>query len=298
MTQQKPDSNKQTPQNSLSDLPYTDLLFIPDTELETELAAALKNNCFELHLQPQVKLNNWSLAGVEALLRWQHPTYGVIPPEHFLPVLEQSGMLDELGHWVLQEACRLNKVWQDGGAAPLRIAINIAASQWRHTKFHDTVMDILTTAGFTPAQLVFEIAEEGLMTESDRQLFERLRHHGIKLALNYTGKGLTSACDISDLPIDIIKIDKSLTQHIVNNRQDRSIMQTLLSFAHENTLEVIAEGVETAQQLLFLNALQCTTAQGFLLSHPLPIENFTALYQHDARFDYLIDKISRQWQNR
>lgn len=298
MTEHNPDFEQPAHPGMLTDLPYDEQLLLPGSALEKELYAALENEQFELHLQPQINLQHWSLSGAEVLLRWQHPAYGLIPPAYFIPVLEDSGMLDEVGQWVLQQTCKLNRRWQDSGLAPLRFAINVWNSQLEQDNFLAMLTETLDSSGLPPECLELELTENGLLEGLDENsaLFDELRQAGIRLALNYSGEGSSSDGNFHELPIDVIKIDKRLIQRIANNRDRRELLATILSFAHEQGLQVVAEGVETAAQLLFLKAMHCQTAQGFLLSHPLSVESFTQLYQAGTGFEHLVEKVGRQWQ--
>jgi len=291
------DANTDADKTSQASATDIDCPFESLAEFESELTQALKNDQFILHLQPKVDLSTWSIQGVEVLLRWKHPQQGIIPPAMFIPLLEQTGMIVDVGQWVLGEACELNRQWQVSGLPPVQIAINVSGTQLSRAGFAETVCGILDNTNLPAEFLALEFTENGLFTDtaSNIKVCNQLRNKGIKLALDYSGKGYTSTEDISQLPIDIIKLDKELIHHIAHSQEHRAIMATILDFAHQNRLTVVAEGVETAEQLLFLNAMHCTSAQGFLLAHPMSVENFEKLYRAAPRYEYLIEKISHHW---
>lgn len=203
MTEFSPDFKNRAHHSNLSDLPYNEQLLIPGTELEKELHAALEKNQFELHLQPKVCLNSWSIQGMEVLLRWQHPQHGIIPPAFFIPALEQTGMIADVGQWVLGEACKLNQQWQASGLSPVPIAINVSGTQLSRARFAETVFDTLGTTNLSPEYLELEFTENSLFSDtvSNIKVCNQLRGKGIKLALDYSGLGYTSIEDISELPM-------------------------------------------------------------------------------------------------
>lgn len=278
-------------------VPHSGYAAISHKRLKKELAAAVKERQFIIYMQPKINLNNWSIQGVEILLRWRHPRYGLIQPEHFIPIIEETGLISEVGLWVIEEACRANKQWQDSGLKPLQVAINISCTQLQQNDFLDSVTCILDKTGFAPELLEFEFSDTCLFDKLDEhaELFHQIRAKGIKLALKYSITGLPITLDLSELPVDTINIDKELTHQIANNKENRQIMSTILDLAHGHKLEVVAEGVETAEQLIFLNAMQCKTAQGFLFSHPVSIARFEELCRTNTKYDHLIKKISHQW---
>lgn len=294
------DAQTDADQASQPDVIEIDYPFENLAELESELAGALQSNQFILHLQPTINLTSWSIQGLQVLLRWNHPQQGIIPPELFIPVLEQTGMIVEVGQWVLTEAGELNRRWQEEGITAIPMTIKVSGPQLASEDFAEILYGILDRTNLSPQYLVLELTESGLFTDTSRniRLCNRLRNKGIRLALDYSGHGNTSCEDISELPIDIIKLDRELIHQIANHHEQRAIMATILNFAYQNRLEVIAEGVETAEQLLFLNAMHCTGAQGFLLAPPMAIEKFEGLFRTTPRYDYLIERLSHQWQSK
>lgn len=266
--------------------------------IENDLINALENNQFVLHFQPKIDLNSMSMCGMEALIRWEHPEKGTIPPLEFIPALEESGLIHRVGLWVIERACKINKQWIDTGLPPLQIAVNISTIQLNRDDFVDNIFEILDNTGLDPKYLELELTESGLLSDIDANIimFEKLRAKGIKLALDDFGTGYSSLSYICKLPIDIIKIDKEFIHQITSGRQTRSVVTAILSFAHGLRLDIVAEGVETTEQLVFLNAMRCTTAQGFLLSKPLPQEEFESLYRRGTSFEHIFKEINKQWQ--
>ena len=277
-----------------TDYPF---LALPVKQQVQQLSNAINEKQFVIYLQPKINLSNWKIQGAEILLRWLHPEFGLLLPEQFFAPLEQSGLLEKIGAWQVRKACQLNLFWQKCSLKTLCMAINVSCSQLMDDKFLTAIEQTIQQTGIDPACIELEISDGCLFDNVDEQrnVFENIRSKGIRLALKYSISGLPVTIDFNSLPIDAINIDKELTQQISNNRENRQIMSTILAFAHQHSLEVIAEGVETAEQLIFLNAMHCSAAQGFLLNPPLSTEKFTELYQSGKRYNHLIDKLSRYW---
>lgn len=268
---------------------------IPDSQLalEKELILAIEKNQFELYFQPKINLDTMSMQGMEALLRWNHPHKGIIYPADFIPALEETGMINQVGQWVIEQACRQNRKWIDSGLPPLRVAVNVSNIQLNRGDFAETVFAILDKTGLEPKWLELELTESGLMADIDANIhmFNKLRNKGIKLALDDFGTGYSSLSYICKLPIDVIKIDKEFVQQISNDKQNQSIVTAILSFAHGLRLEIVAEGVELAEQVVFLQAMRCNMAQGYLFSHPLPADGFEKLCRSDKHLRQLATDI-------
>lgn len=242
--------------------------------LENALRRALARQELVLYYQGQVR-GDGRLVGCEALLRWQHPEMGLVPPSHFIPVAEDSGLIVPIGEWVLAEACRQQVRWAAHG---LSMAVNISALQFRKASFVETVERILAETGADPAYLELEITESALMQPSD-ELFERLhrlRALGITLALDDFGTGYSSLAYLKRLPISRLKLDRSFVMDIPRDPEDVAIATATLSMAADLGLEVVAEGVETPEQAEFLVGRGCRLLQGFLFSRPLPAAEFVA----------------------
>ncbi|MDH5446223.1 MAG: EAL domain-containing protein [Gammaproteobacteria bacterium] len=261
-----------------------------------QLETAINKSQFTIYLQPIINLSSWSIQGVEVLLRWRHPEYGLLTPDYFLSDLEKSGLINKVDPWVLKKAGHLNMYLTKCGLKPLRLAVNISCVHLVEKSFLPQLDSLITKSGISPEFLELEITDQCLFDNIDTQVnvLQKIRDKGIKLALKYSISGLPITIDLDRLPVDIINIDKELTHQITGNKENRQIMSTILTFSKTHQLEVVAEGIETAEQLIFLNAMHCNAGQGFLLSHPSTIKDFTELYQSGKKFDYIIDKVSNK----
>jgi diguanylate cyclase (GGDEF)-like protein len=247
-------------------------------ELESGLRTALAQREFELHYQPKVDVATGRIESAEALIRWRHPKRGLIPPGGFIPLAEETGFIVQLGEWVLYEACRQARAWQDEGLH-LRMAVNLSARQFRQDSLIETVRGALTAARLEPRYLELELTESAVMqdAESSVQIMRRLSDAGLRISVDDFGTGYSSLSYLRRLPLDKLKIDRSFIREIVTSRDDAEIVRAIVTLAHSLHLKVIAEGVETAEQLTFLRALGCDQYQGFYCSPPLPPAQFIAL---------------------
>ena len=250
-------------------------------ELEADLRRALQQNEFFLAYQPQVDLRAGKLVGVEALLRWNHPTKGLIPPDRFIPVAEEGGLINAIGAWVLNKACAQNRLWQDMGFTPFPVSINISGHQFKRRDLVETVEQALEVSGLEPHLLELELTESVLMENAEITIenLTDLKIRGVKLSIDDFGTGYSSLSYLKHFPIDRIKIDRSFVHDITNNADDAAIVETIIAMAHNLDLGVIAEGVETRDQLEFLRARHCFEMQGFYFSPPLPEEELTDCFQ-------------------
>ncbi|MEW5769004.1 MAG: EAL domain-containing protein [Pseudomonadota bacterium] len=261
---------------------YSDVLTLAAREriaMETRLRRAVAQNELRIHFQPQVDIRSDTIVGAEALVRWQSPDEGMVPPGRFIPIAEQTGLIESIGHWVLLETCRQGKRWLDAGLPPLTLAVNVSPRQVMHGDLAETVAQILRETGFPAQRLELEMTESALMEAQEHVLdvLRRLRALGVRIAIDDFGTGYSSLAYLKRFPIDVLKVDKSFVDDIPRLSDDMEITATIIAMAHSLRLKVMAEGVETTAQLDFLKAHGCDFYQGYLKSRPLPAEQFTAL---------------------
>jgi diguanylate cyclase (GGDEF)-like protein len=246
--------------------------------IETGLLRAIEGREFFLCYQPKMDINGKDTVGMEALVRWQRPGHGIIPPDRFIPVAEENGLIVRLGTFVLQEACRQNKAWQDAGLPKLRVSVNLSARQLRDKAFVPLVVEILAETGLDPHYLELELTESALMGDASDTICKllRLKELGISISVDDFGTGYSSLSYLKHLPIDTIKIDRSFVRDIVDDPDDAAIVDAIVAMAHSLKLNVIAEGVETREQLEFLQQRKCQQAQGYYFARPLDPQQFEA----------------------
>lgn len=247
--------------------------------LETALRGALKRQEIYLHYQPQIDLQSGRITGVEALARWQHGEMGTIPPGKFIPVAEDSGLIIPLGNWVLGSACRQAKLWQEKGLPPVRVAVNVSGHQFQQANFVDTVGSILLETGLDPASLELELTESMVMerTEENISTLKRLKALGVQLAIDDFGTGHSSLSYLKRFPIDRLKIDRSFIFNIPGDSDDAAITDAVIALAHSLRYQVVAEGVETAEQLAYLRSRGCDEVQGYYFGKPMTVFEITRL---------------------
>ncbi len=249
--------------------------------IEEDLRHALKWNEFSLYYQPKINLRTGAITGAEALLRWTHPTRGLLPPTQFIPVAEASGLILDIGAWVLREACRQARVWADRCLPFPSMAVNVSAIEFRSPGFLSGLLATLGETGLDPKFLELEVTESALMErlEVTAPLLESLRERGIAVAIDDFGTGYSSLSYLQSLPLDALKIDESFFRQIARFPGDTSILGAIVSVGRSLGLRVIVEGIETAGDLDFLRAHGCDEGQGFFLSPPVPAEQFASLLQ-------------------
>ena len=247
--------------------------------IESNLRMALEKQQFILYYQPKVNLNIGHITGAEALLRWQHDEWGEVVPDIFVPVAEESGLIVPIGRWVLRQACKQAKIWQDAGLQAISIAVNISAQEFLQKDFVRGVRDVLTETGLAAHFLELEITESVLMRDAEcsKNILHQLKKMGIKLAVDDFGTGYSSLSYLQRFPIDVLKIDRSFVQNIESAKDDGIIVSAIISMGNSLKLKVVAEGIETPSQLAFLKARHCEEGQGYFFSHPLIAENFATL---------------------
>jgi diguanylate cyclase len=247
--------------------------------LENDLRRALAAGEFELYYQPEISVKTGRISAAEALLRWRHPTKGLIGPNSFIPLAEETGLIIPLGEWVLREACRQARLWQLDLGASFPVAVNLSATQFRHQNILQTIRSALADAGLHPSALEIELTESALMTnpEESAGVLKQLRKMGISVAIDDFGTGYSSLSYLRRFPIDKLKIDRSFIRDLTISRTDESIVQAIVSLARSVGLRVVAEGIETVEQLEFITRLECDQWQGYHCCTPQTAANFEAM---------------------
>jgi len=261
--------------------------------MEGELRRALERDEFVLHYQPKVSLADGRVTGVEALLRWRHPERGLVPPSEFIPLLEETGLVVQAGAWVLRAVCRQLAEWRDSGLRLVPIAVNLSARQFLAPDLGESIKHILELNGLAPSLLEVEITESAIMgdTEEANRTLEYLEALGVKSAIDDFGTGYSSLGYLKRFPLGALKVDRSFVSDITTDPDDAHITQAVISMAHSLGLKVIAEGVETEEQLAFLLRYECNEVQGYLFSRPLPAEECAAAIAGERRFAAIIDSV-------
>jgi diguanylate cyclase (GGDEF)-like protein len=247
--------------------------------LENQLRRAVERNEFVLYYQPKVDVSSGHIIGAEALVRWRHPELGIVSPAKFIPIAEETGLIVEIGQWVLRAACAQIQAWMQRGLPPLSISVNVSGAQFKQRKVWHAVRGALAHSSLPPGQLVLELTESMLMenaTDSIEMLNE-LKEMGLKLAVDDFGTGYSSLTYLSRFPLDELKIDRSFVSGLPGERHSLAIVGAIIALARELNLRVVAEGVETREQLQFLRARECDEYQGYLCSRPAPPEAFAIL---------------------
>jgi diguanylate cyclase (GGDEF)-like protein/PAS domain S-box-containing protein len=246
--------------------------------IETALRRALERQEFLLHFQPILDLDSMRIVGVETLLRWDHPELGMVPPARFIPLAEETGLIIPIGRWVLDQACREGSQLQDSAAGPLRISVNLSPRQFRARDLGRVIADILGTTGLPPAQLELEVTESSVMEdpESAVEILKALKAMGVSLSIDDFGTGYSSLSQLKRLPIDSLKIDRSFVQGIPADEDDAAIAATIIAMGQRLRLTLVAEGIETPEQLEFLRTRGCQLGQGFLFGKPVPAQELLA----------------------
>jgi diguanylate cyclase (GGDEF)-like protein/PAS domain S-box-containing protein len=247
--------------------------------IEESLRRALEREEFLVHYQPKVNLKTGDISGAEALIRWNHPTRGMVPPGDFIPIAEDCGLILPIGNWILREACKQARTWMDAGLPLTTMAVNISAMEFRDDDFLGGVFKILEETGLDPRSLELELTESVLMkrAESTQSILKALRASGIQLAVDDFGTGYSSLSYLRKFPIDALKIDQSFIRQITTAPDETTIVTAVISMGRSLKLRVIAEGVESQEELAFLQAHQCDEAQGYYFSRPVLPEQFAKL---------------------
>jgi EAL domain-containing protein (putative c-di-GMP-specific phosphodiesterase class I) len=248
------------------------------------LRGALGRNEFALHYQPKIDLKTEEISGVEALLRWEHPERGLISPADFVPIAEESGLIVSIGHWVLLEACRQARAWMDAGLPAVRMAVNVSALEFMAKDFLSGVRNALLSTGVEPYNLELELTETVLMQDAEfaMETLNTLKSLGVQLAVDDFGTGYSSFSYLRKFPLDCLKVDRSFINEISPDSRNASILSALINIGKSLKHRVVAEGVETKQQLDFLQKQDCSEGQGYFFSHPVTADKFAEFLATNA----------------
>jgi diguanylate cyclase (GGDEF)-like protein len=260
-------------------------------QLESDLHTAVTKNQFELYYQPKVDTQTGEVRSAEALIRWAHPTRGIVSPAEFIPLAEECGLIGAIGGWVIREACRQTRAWQLSGVPTLRVSVNLSASQFRDSGLVDSIRRALDDAGLQARYLEVELTESAVMSDPEKSIaiLEQLSAMGVLVSVDDFGTGYSSMSYLRRFPIDKLKIDRVFIDEIVSRPEDASIVRAIVSLAHSLRLKVVAEGVETPAQLDFLKTAGCDEYQGYHFSRPLPAANFERLIRASHPADVLTE---------
>ena len=277
--------------------PEMDMLTLDRVRLESDLHQALQCQQFELHYQPKVDAVSGKIRGAEALIRWRHPQRGLIAPDDFIPLAEESGLIIPIGEWVVREACRQIRAWQCGGLSPVRIAVNVSATQFQQRNLLDIIRRALDEAGVDASHLEIELTESAVMSNPDEsaETLQQLSRMGVAVSVDDFGTGYSSMSCLHRFPLDKLKIDRSFINNLTSSSEAAAVVQGIIRLAHSLRLKVIAEGVETLEQVEFLQNHGCDQYQGFYLSRPLTAVAYEALMRAEmqATSDAAEDEASR-----
>ncbi|TCO74423.1 EAL domain-containing protein [Marinisporobacter balticus] len=254
-------------------------------EMENSLRHAVDREEFVVYYQPKINTNDKSIAGVEALVRWNHPTNGMIPPNMFIPLAEEMRLIVPMGQWVLRNACKQNQIWKSLGCTDMSVAVNISVIQIQQSDFVQSIIDILEETGMQPSSLELEITENIIMKDFEftNKILHDLRKLGIRISLDDFGKGYSSLNYLRQLEIDILKIDKSFIDDLTKDHNEQAIVKSVIDMAHSMKMTVIAEGVETWEQFTSLKSLHCDKVQGYLFSRPLPVNEIEHMIEEQEK---------------
>lgn len=253
--------------------------------LENELYGALGRNEMLVYYQPLIDLESGEITGTEALVRWQHPTFGLVSPAKFIPIAEANGLILQIGEWVLRTACAQNRAWQLAGFSPIRISVNLSARQFEQSNLVDVISQVLEETGLKTSYLELEVTESFLMGDIERSVktLKQLRELGIWLALDDFGTGYSSLNYLKRFPVNMLKIDQSFVQDVMSNPDSAAVTNAIIALAKSLRLKITAEGVETKEQLDYLQMQGCEEGQGYYFSRPVPADRITPMLQKSSR---------------
>jgi EAL domain-containing protein (putative c-di-GMP-specific phosphodiesterase class I) len=254
-------------------------------EMETELRHAVDRGELTLHYQPSAEIVSGRIAAVEALVRWRHPVRGLVPPDKFIPLADETGLIGEIGRWVLFEACAQTKRWHDAGFAPLKVSVNVSAVQFRQGDLAQVVHSALVQTGLPAECLDLEITETVLMQDAAATIamLRELKNMGVSISVDDFGTGYSSLAYLQRFPIDTLKIDKSFMMSVTEDEHNAAIVRTVIALAKSLKLESIAEGVESSDQVAYLRAEGCDRVQGYYFSKPLEPQRLRSFIESGAR---------------
>ena len=254
-------------------------------KLETALRNAVQKNEFVLHFQPQLSLKDGLIKCVEALIRWEHPELGLVNPGKFISLAEETGLIIPIGEWVLHEACRINKKWQDEGYDPVIVAVNISPKQFQHQDVAQVVSDALKASRLDPNYLEIEITETAVMDDVNLAIskLDHIHKMGVRISVDDFGTGYTSISYLRQFPVSVLKIDQTFIKKIPQNQNDIAITSAVIALGHNLGLEIVAEGVETTEQILYLTDHECDLVQGYFLSRPVPANKITEQFTKNGQ---------------
>ena len=246
--------------------------------MEADLHKALENHQLRLHFQPQVDIGSGQVTGMEALVRWRHPKRGLVEPGKFIPLAEENDLIIAIDAWVIEQACRQTRAWHDAGYEGLRVSVNISARQFNQPALADSIADACQRANLQPEFLTVELTESLVMEDLDRtaSLLQEIKNIGVAIAIDDFGTGYSSLAYLKRFPIHELKVDRSFVADVPGNGEDTAIFKAVVAMAYALDLHVVAEGVESSEQLEFLRGLKCDTVQGLLVGAPLRDSEFVS----------------------
>jgi len=253
-------------------------------ERENDLREAIEQQQLEVYFQPQINLPKRDIYGLEALVRWKHPEKGMIPPINFIPLAEDTGMIIELGQWVMRESCRIAKQWLDLELLDFRISVNVSSIQFERQDVAQLIFDSLNEFALPANFLTIELTESAIMSHQDETLLtlDKIKKMGVKVSLDDFGTGYSSLSYLRSFPVDTLKIDRQFIIEAQSEPEVRSIISAIIQMAHALKLDVVAEGVEDDDQLQYLESIGCDVIQGYYFSKPLPQEQALAFIKNNA----------------
>ena len=250
-------------------------------KLEIDIHKALERNEFFLLYQPRLDAKTHKIVGMEALLRWKHPLYGVISPMKMIPIAEETGAIISIGEWVLRTACKQLKVWQQNGSQHLKVSVNVSVRQFYQGHIVKSIRQVLRETALDPSWLEVEITESTLIHKESTDILQQIKSLGVSIAIDDFGTGYSSLSYLREFDLDVLKIDQSFIRHIETDKSHAALVEAIITLGHNLNMKVVAEGVETKEQTQFLRDQNCDEIQGYYFSKPIPIEEFTTLLQKE-----------------